>query len=134
MSDPTRLQITATFYGPDGAEGAVHTCETPIRMWQCLADRVQFERRFGVPADAYEAHRAVRTLPDEWFAFYGFRCLARGVQALSQMSFDDFTEQLLSLAVVDPDAPDEEEPASEPEADAVAPDPMDLPAEPASVP
>jgi hypothetical protein len=103
----------------------------PAKLWQCLADRVQFERRFGVPAVAYGAHIRAGTLPDEWPLFYAWRRLVRdGGPAGVPLEFDRFVEQVTDLDLLDPDAPEDapDEPTVQPEAEPL--DPTEVPSTP----
>lgn len=125
-----RIEITAT-----RQNGETYNCTAPRKMWMCLADRVHFERRFGVPAIAYEAHRRAGTLPDEWPLFFAWRCLVRGVPELAEVGFDVFVEDALELDLNDPDAPDTE--ASEGAGTQIQPEeaePDPTPREPAPLP
>lgn len=92
--------------------------------YQCTADLVAFERRFGISAaqlgDIGSAVKAValaedpetlngvrdkaRQLKDEWVAFFTWRCAARGVAALAEMPFDAFVDTLAEVTITVPEA------------------------------
>lgn len=92
-TDPVTLRATM-------ADGTEHETTTTERMYMCLADRVQFERRFNVSFGELRINSAAGIQHDEWIAFFVWRALARGVPALSQVSFDDFVEAAAELDII----------------------------------
>lgn len=60
--------------------------------WAIPADRIEFERRYGMSSQKISADKA--NAKEEWALFFIFRAAAREVPEFASMAFDDWIELL----------------------------------------
>lgn len=93
-------------------DGGLHTYSTTTFM--CVADRVAFERHFGVTSgelsnlrEAFDATGAplpgadISGLHEAWTTFFVWRTTVRALAYFTTMTFDDFCEQIAEISMTE---------------------------------